>query len=191
MMTTRSRLFVILMAAGVLCPIAGAQEQARLEPLYRAAKQTQSAVKAGVTNPRLRELVEQFQAELSVADDRASNDTEKATVAAFRSAYSPYAASREVWTQKIQFGSLMGGKVPCGVSRNPQCHDWITTYGLKPIDHTPAPNPKAKKLAAPDPLAPYYDPAEIMQALWSIADQRMVKAIDSYMGRKSEKDTAQ
>ncbi len=76
-------------------------DQAKFEPLYRAGKTVQASLAVGLTHQRFGELQQAFATEISIGNDKAATENERALVAAYHAALMTLQESGLIWKHKL------------------------------------------------------------------------------------------
>ena len=95
----RSVLFLSIWVAvlAVGCKSGGGIEAAKFEGVNRAAKTLEISISSGVTNEKLRDLLQSLGTEISIAKDRVNTDLERALLVQYEEANAIYLDSLRLW----------------------------------------------------------------------------------------------
>jgi hypothetical protein len=99
----RSVLFLSIWVAvlAVGCKSGGGIEAAKFEGVNRAAKTLEISISSGVTNEKLRDLLQSLGTEISIAKDRVNTDLERALLVQYEEANAIYLDSLRLWDIQI------------------------------------------------------------------------------------------
>jgi hypothetical protein len=86
--------FLLLLLAAVGCREIHTE---KFEGVHRAAKTLETSIALGVTNPKLRELVQGLSAEISIVRDKVNTERERALVEEYEQASAVYLDSLQLW----------------------------------------------------------------------------------------------
>ncbi len=109
---------LIFLLAAVACSKPqkkAAIDQAKFEPLYRAAKAVQGSTSVGVNYLKFSELLQTFATELSIAKDKAQTANEKKLVEMYAGVLTDYSDSLSIWTAKnvaVSAKQIFGDLIP-------------------------------------------------------------------------------